>query len=243
MNWLFYILLVFVAVCMMLGAKKGFVKTAVSMVFMILVMVGTSWLNPYVGKFLREKTPVYTVIQKQCEEVVEGYIDKKVEDENPFGDETPQEFSSNYQEELLEEAPLPEAMRQYLLDNNNSDIYEILGVNAFADYIANYIAYGITNGIAYLLSFALAIIIIKVILYALNILTALPGVGLINTLGGLILGCVQGILWIWVFFVIITVLCNTWIGKELLGAIEDSAILSYLYDKNQLLKVIMAIVS
>jgi len=235
MDWLFYVLLVFVAICMIAGARKGFVRTAVSMVFMILVMVVASWLNPYVGKFLRENTPVYKAIQEQCENVILSYIESQGSGEA--------EIPVAQQVELLENAPIPKAMQQYLLQNNNSEIYQLLGVDKFVDYVANYIAYGITNGIGFLISFTLATIIVKIILYAVDLLTALPGISFINALGGLLLGGVQGILWIWVFFIIVTVLCNTAIGKSLLSAIEGSTILSYLYDKNQILQVIMAIMS
>jgi len=253
MDWLFYVLLVFVAICMIAGARKGFVRTAVSMVFMILVMVLASWLNPYVGKFLRENTPVYKVIQEQSENVILSYINSQgsrdadkedTEKASQKADEEVQtEIPIDQQVALLENAPIPKAMKQYLLQNNNSEIYQLLGVDKFVDYVANYIAYGITNGIGFLLSFTLATIIVKVMLYAVDLLTAIPGISFINALGGLLLGAVQGILWIWVFFIIVTVICNTAIGKSLLSAIEGSTILSYLYDRNQLLQVIMAIMN
>jgi len=253
MDWLFYVLLVFVAICMIAGARKGFVRTAVSMVFMILVMMLASWLNPYVGKFLRENTPVYKVVQEQSENVILSYIksqgsgDADVEDTEKASqkadEEVQTEIAIDQQVALLENAPIPKAMKQYLLQNNNSEIYQLLGVDKFVDYVTNYIAYGITNGIGFLLSFTLATIIVKVILYAVNLLTAIPGISFINALGGLLLGAVQGILWIWVFFIIVTVICNTAIGKSLLSAIEGSTILSYLYDRNQLLQVIMAIMN
>lgn len=253
MDWLFYVLLVFVAICMIAGARKGFVRTAVSMVFMILVMVVASWLNPYAGKFLRENTPVYKVIREQSRNVILSYIESQgngaadqedAEKASQKADEEVQaEIPLGRQVTLLENAPIPKAMKQYLLQNNNSEIYQLLGVDKFVDYVADYIAYGITNGIGFLLSFTLATIIVKVILYAVNLLTAIPGISFVNALGGLLLGAVQGILWIWVFFIIVTVLCNTAIGKNLLSAIEGNTILSYLYDRNQLLQVIMAIMN
>lgn len=234
MNWLFYVLLIFVAACMVMGARRGFFRTAVSMVFMILVLLVTSWINPYVGKFLRENTPIYETIQSQSQKVISNYIEK--EDE-----ESKVDIPVIRQVALLEDAPLPKALRQHLLQNNNAEIYKLLGVNKFVDYMASYVAYGITNGIGFLLSYALATIIIKIILYVIDILTAIPGISFINTVGGLLLGAVQGILWIWIFFVIVTVLCNTPVGQVLMKAIEENLILSYLYDKNLLLRVIMGI--
>ena len=54
MNWLFWVLLVFTVLSVIRGGRKGFVRTAVSMVSLILVMVIAAWVNPYVGRFLRE---------------------------------------------------------------------------------------------------------------------------------------------------------------------------------------------
>lgn len=56
MSWLFWILLVLFALFVIQGARRGLVRTAVSMVFFILVIVAVSWLNPYVSDFIRQKT-------------------------------------------------------------------------------------------------------------------------------------------------------------------------------------------
>ena len=66
-------------------------------------------------------------------------------------------------------------------------MYRQLAVENFTDYVSGYIAYGIINGIAFIASFLLAIIIIKVIMYAVDILTELPVISLMNRLGGLAL--------------------------------------------------------
>lgn len=248
MNWLFYVLMAFLVICMISGARKGFFRTAVSMVFMVLVLFLTSWINPYVGQFLRESTPVYKVIYEQCDKVISNQLlgaEAESEEEDPVrqAQSKDEEIPVSLQTQLIENAPLPQSLKQSLLENNNSEIYKSLGVDKFSDYLAGYLAYSITNGVGFLLSFILATIIIKVILYAVNVLTALPGINLINAVGGLLLGAAQGILWIWVFFIIITVLCNTQIGRMLIQAVEGDAILSYLYDKNVLLQVILSVVA
>lgn len=248
MNWLFYVLMGFLIICMINGARKGFFRTAVSMVFMVLVLFLTSWINPYVGRFLRESTPVYKVINAQCDKVISNQLlgggqENTTVDSTWQGQSTEDELSHNLQTQLIENASLPQTLKQSLLENNNSEIYQILGVDKFSDYLAGYLAYSITNGIGFLLSFTLATVIIKVILFAVNVLTALPGIHFVNAAGGLLLGALQGILWIWVFFIIITVLCSTQIGQALMQAVEGDAVLSFLYDKNVLLQVILSVVT
>lgn len=63
------------------------------------------------------------------------------------------EPSRNQQIELIEEMALPQSIRDALLENNNSEIYSVLGVDKFQDYVAGYIAGCITNGIGYIISF------------------------------------------------------------------------------------------
>lgn len=256
MNWLFFVILGFIVFNMFMGARKGFFKTAISMVFLVLVLVLASLLNPYVAKFLREDTPIYESIRSKSEDVMNSYIRKEAEDtlseeekaalaaqgiseEMIAANVKEADVPADMQKTLLNDLPLPEPIRRNLIHNNRIDVYELLGVDKFVDYISSYIAYSITNGIAFLLSFTLAIIIVKVALYAINILTAIPGINFINAAGGMLLGTASAILWVWVFFLVVTVLCNTAVGTVLMAAVEDDFLLSFLYDKNVFLPIIL----
>ena len=238
MNWLFWVLLVFTVLSVIRGGRKGFVRTAVSMVSLILVMVIAAWVNPYVGRFLRESTPVYQFVEKRCGTL---FADQLPGREAPDEEESI-EPSRNQQIELIEEMALPQSIRDALLENNNSEIYSVLGVDKFQDYVAGYIAGCITNGIGYIISFLIAILIIKVILYAVDILTGLPVINFVNAVGGMLLGIVQALLWIWIFFIVITVLCNTLPGQIVMEQIDSSEILKTLYDKNLLMNVILQVI-
>ena len=124
MNWLFWVLLVFTVLSVIRGGRKGFVRTAVSMVSLILVMVIAAWVNPYVGRFLRESKPVYQFVEKRCETL---FADQLPGREAPDEEESI-EPSRNQQIELIEEMALPQSIRDALLENNNSEIYSVLGV-------------------------------------------------------------------------------------------------------------------
>ena len=130
-------------------------------------------------------------------------------------------------------------MKNKLIQNNTAEMYRQLAVENFTDYVSGYIAYGIINGIAFIVSFLLAIIIIKVIMYAVNILTELPVISMMNRLGGMALGLVQGILWIWIIFFFIALLCNTTPGIYLMSLIQSDPVLSVLYNYNLLYNIVM----
>lgn len=239
MNWLFWVLLVFVVLCVMRGARKGFIKTAVSMVSMILVLLIVSWINPYIGEFLRESTPVYQAVKGQCEVLVQEYLDAAgVSEVIEAAEELPLEM----QIAGIESIPLPQSVENALLENNNSEVYKALGIEKFIDYLVSYLAYCVTNGIGFLVSFVVAIILVKMILYAVDVLTDLPVIGFCNTVAGMGLGLVQAILWIWIFFLMVTVFYHSVVGEILIDQIEGSQLLKLLYEKNLLIEVIMSVI-
>lgn len=236
MNWLFWILLIFGALSALRGAQKGFMKTAVSMFAMIFVLAVVSWVNPYVGDFLREGTPVYGIVENKCDKIIVDYI-------NDIGiyPEEREEIPLEMQISVIEHIPLPNSVKQVLLENNNSEIYQTFEIEYFVEYLSAYLSYCITNGIGFIVSFVIAIVLIKMILYAIDLLTEIPGVSFCNVVAGMALGLMQAILWIWVLFLIITVIYQSQIGMILVRQINESDILSLLYENNLLLNVILAV--
>lgn len=214
---------------MIQGFRKGLVRTAVSMVSFIIVIAATSWLNPYVGDFIRENTNWQDKIQEQCEEILFQGLD------NHF------DLSVTSQVTFIEALPLPQTMKEKLLENNNTEMYRHLAVEGFADYLSGYIAHAIMNGITFVISFFATILIIKMILYAMDVLTEIPGVGFLNRVGGLCLGGIQGMLWVWMIFLIVTILCDTGAGRYLMGIIKEDPVLTWIYDGNYLVHIIMGI--
>ena len=231
MNWLFWILLVIFALFVIQGARKGMVRTAVSMVSFILVIVAVSWINPYMGDFIREHTSWEESIQQRTSEMLAGVIEDQLEPD------------AGQQEEIIRQLPLPDGMKELLLENNNEEGYRSMAAEGFADYLSGYLAYAVINGIAFVLSFVVTIILIRLILYAVDILTDLPVLGGINRAGGIVLGAVQGLLWLWIIFLVIALFADTPAGRVLMEQIRINPVLSWLYNNNFLTMVIMRILS
>ena len=231
MNWLFWILLVIFALFVIQGARKGMVRTAVSMVSFILVIVAVSWINPYMGDFIREHTSWKESIQQRTSEMLAGVIEDQLEPD------------AGQQEEIIRQLPLPDGMKELLLENNNEEGYRSMAAEGFADYLSGYLAYAVINGIAFVLSFVVTIILIRLILYAVDILTDLPVLGGINRAGGIVLGAVQGLLWLWIIFLVIALFADTPAGRVLMEQIRSNPVLSWLYNNNFLTMAIMRILS
>ena len=75
-----------------------------------------------------------------------------------------------------------------------------------------------------------------ILLYALNkvldVFAKLPLLKQANKLVGMALGLVQGILLVWLFFALVTVISGTEFGQTMFRYINESKLLSFLYTNN-----------
>ena len=177
-----------------------------------------------------KRPPGRSVSKKKCNEVLLEQLEGRDDLQSITG-----------QVSYIEELPLPQTVKDKLMENNNTEIYKRLAVESFADYLGKYLSYGIINAICFLISFAIATILMYMILYAVDILTALPVIGTLNRIGGICIGCIQGLIWIWVIFLIITIICDTPAGIYLQGQIRSDPILTWIYDNNMLMKIVLQI--
>lgn len=216
------------------GLKKGFVRTLMSMVFFILVAVMVYFANPYVKDFLSEKTPVNEVIEEKCRDIfsLEQLLENSNIEENLLA-------AQKEQEKLIEALPLPEVLKKQLQANNNSEGYALLDVSGFEEYIAGFMANLVMTVLSYVVTFILAVLIVKIVMLMLDVVTALPVLKGINRLLGFGIGGVQGVCVVWLFFLVITVLGSTDMGNKLLIMINESSVLSFFYDTNIFLRLLM----
>ena len=145
------------------------------------------------------------------------------------------EIPKDVQISEIENASIPAFIKDMLLQNNNSTVYGELGVNSFPAYVATSISRLVLNVLSFLVTFLLAIIIVKALMFAVNIIGELPVLGLINHIAGGALGLVLGLVVIWLGFLIITLLYSTAVGSACFDMVEKSSILTFLYNCNPFL--------
>ena len=75
-------------------------------------------------------------------------------------------------------------------------------------------------------------IILRAIVFALDIVAELPVLGFINRLAGGVVGLGCALIIVWVAFIIITMLYMTSIGKEAYELIQNNDIIKMIYDYN-----------
>ena len=211
------------------GFRRGLVRTAVTMVSFLLIMVMVSAISPVINRIIVEQTTVQESVEGKCAKALESVLQ---ENENPDRSE---------QINTIEKLQIPMLLKEELLENNNSVVYNLLSVDTFAGYLASYLAAAIVQIMVYLISFILASIIMKIILNVLDLFSRLPILGGINRLGGFMLGTICGLLYLWIFFLIITIFSGTELGGYLLREVAGDKFLDYLYENNLLMQFLMSV--
>ena len=224
MNLLTIIILIVFALCLLRGWQRGFIKSLASMFSLILSIMLVSAATPYVTKFLKTQTPLYDYILEKCEDTftIKG------------GNATTQ-GSEEEQDSIIDSLSLPKVIKETLKENNTPQYYTQLAAKNLSDYVQKYMAGLILSIVSYILTFILIVSLVALAVAMLNIMTKLPVLHGINRLLGLGLGFFQGLIIVWIGFLIITIFSHTSVGRELMQMITDSSILSKMYDANALL--------
>ena len=92
------------------------------------------------------------------------------------------------------------------------------------------------NILVYVITFFLVNLLLRMTVMTLDVITDLPVLHGINQFFGLVLGLLQGVAVIWIGFLVLTVLVHTDFGTKLMAMVNESAVLSMLYNSNIFLR-------
>ena len=82
----------------------------------------------------------------------------------------------------------------------------------------------------------------QIIISIADIVSRLPLIKQINKTGGLLAGFLKGLIVVWVFFIAMTMFCETEFAKTVFAYINDNSFLAFLYNNNLILKLIFVII-
>lgn len=219
-NWLEIAVGIFLTGMMLYGHYKGFLRLAVSAAALIATLVIVNVAMPEVSSFLKDHTPVYHWVEQQISEVF-------TLDHRDDGTEMRSE-----QRQAIEELNLPREIKNMLIENNNSEIYQSLGVSAFTDYVGQYLTDVIFHAFSFIVLFILVRFGIFILVKWLDLVARLPIISGLNQLAGALLGGIQGLFYLWIGCLFLTAFSATAWASSVLMMIEESKWLSFLYHYN-----------
>lgn len=222
-HWLSIGVGVFLLSMVLYGHYRGFLRLAVTMTALILSLIVVRVAMPYVTGALKENTGIHRAIGQGLLHMA-GIEDIEEMIEAP---QLPVQ-----QREAIERLKLPEQMKEALLENNNNEIYHILGVDAFLDYLGAYLASMVLNLIGSVLLFLIVFLAIRLLIKWLDLVAKLPILSGINQIAGAILGGCQGLLVLWIAALIVKACAAMPWAQMVLVQVEGSLWLSFLYHNN-----------
>lgn len=242
---MFLVIMIFM-VFIILGYKRGLFRSILKLVLTGLSFVLAYLLAPIMSGILIQYTnideyisdKIYAGIASKVEQRIEaeltetlGYADEALTQQmtNVF---MATELNRNEQVAFIQGSGFPAYVQDALLSNNNDETKGKLVTSGFYDYVSTYVAYMILNGI----SFFLVALVLRIIFWLISLLISLavqlPIIGSINRFGGIVFGAAEGLLVVWLLFLLISVFVNTKYGQVMYNQILENRFLSFLYEKD-----------
>lgn len=213
--------------CAVAAWRKGFLRAAFGFLPMLAALVGTHIASPFVGKFLRE-TALFDSLSGSIRDSMG--LDTAIK-----------EGTMQTQTEIIEAMPLPDFLKEALLENNNPVIYQLLDVDSLKEYIAGFLANVCLNILSVVLAFLLIYIAVTVVLQALHLFSKLPVLSFFNRFMGFLIGGMKGVFFVWLGFVVLTFFqCRADLDGLFL-AMEKTYVANILYENNILQQFILTI--
>lgn len=228
MNWLLIVILLIILANIVWGYKKGFMQVALSLVSWLLVLIACYTITPIVADIIIEKTPLAAVVQDAVSEKVNEIIDEVA---SGAADAMENEMVAKIEENL------PEQIKGVILGEHAS-FGDLITSTGDVDIDTTELA----KNAAYLIALVIVLIISRIALVIaekfLNLVSKLPIIGQADALLGIAAGLVKGLVWCWVLLTIIAMLAYTGTNTDLLAMVNESKILTWLYENNLIMNTL-----
>ena len=231
-NWLSVLVACYLIGMMLYGHYRGFLRLAVSMAALLIALIGVRVMMPQVTAFLKENTGIHQWMEDTMLQAV-GLDEWGMDGQAVLPAE---------QRTLIEGISLPQSIKDALIENNNEEIYQLLGIDKFIDYIGSVLADRIINTLAFIILFIAVYVIIRVLAHLLDIVARLPVLSGMNQIAGAVLGLAMALFYFWIFCLVLNLFVSTDWGQYLIDSIESTPWLSFLYRNNILSGILLSVI-
>lgn len=209
-----------------IGYVRGFVRTCLGFLPSVAAIFGAYVTYPHLSKFLRG-TFVYEKIMKAVQSRLsfQGAV------------------SGVAQSDIFNSLNAPSFIKEALINNNNSVVYDILDVSGVEEYISGFIANVSVNILSVVIAFIGIFIVAKLIIRTLDFAADLPVLSFFNKSCGLALGLVKGVVFVWLIGIVLTFFYYNESFSDVVAMLNASKIALFMYENNYLLFMILKIIA
>ena len=246
MDWVVIVVGLILFLGLLIGIYRGALRIAVTLLTTVLSIVIAVYALPFAVQFVQDKTPLDDIIEEDVIGTMEDAIydlaleaagAEKEELEAEDAAATDQELTRDMQIKVIESSDLPAVLKNLLTTNNNDEIYSELGVETFAGYAGAFLSKILVQMIVFLGLLLVVTLLIRAIVFALDVVNDIPVFGLLNRLAGGVVGVAGSLFVVWFLFTVVTLLYTTDIGKEIYNSIQANGVTKLIYKYNPLLKL------
>lgn len=216
MNILTIIVLAVILVFGMIGHARGFIRMLLAIISLALTLYLAVIISPSISKALQQ-TELYNSVYESTFE----YVNEKVV-----------QSAANSMESVMEELELPDTLKKYI---SSQDAVKNAGGNIVVE-VAGRITKVIFDALIFIVTFIAAMVVVKLIFAAVNIMTYLPIIHGVNQIAGLFVGIAEGLIFVWIFFIVISLMGSSEFAMNMYQQINESSVLSFLYNNNIIMK-------
>ena len=236
----------------LIGWRKGVIRLVLSLVSMIITIMAAVVIAPMATTAIKNNTnideniaqSIYTVLYEN-KEVDEYFEDKQV----LTGGIDISQVESHIQTvtdvvaEVGDKINLPESLTEAVKAMPDSELMSVIRESVkeiTIRLIALRLADIVLTAIAYLVIMVVVSIVLRVVVAATGLIRRLPVIKQADKLGGLIVGLVEGIAVVWIFFTVVTAISGTQAASNILVQIHGNAILEALYNCNPITSLLFS---
>jgi len=216
MNWLLIAVLAIIIVNAWIGKKVGLIKIVFSLFSFLITLMISVWISPKINDILKNNEAFYQKTDQKVDMML------SLEDKE-----------SDNEDEMIDKLPLPGPIRDNLKENKAKQEANI------KSYIITQVTGIVINALAFILTYAVVFAGLWILSFAVKIVSKLPIIHQINKWAGFVVGGLQGIFIVWLLLLLLTVFGGSEISQSAFKQIEESSFLTFIYDKNFILHIVM----
>ena len=178
---------VFLVAFTIYGAKRGLLRSLAGIVILVVALVGAGMVaTSFSGPVAKVVSPL---LEKQIAQKVETVLEAQLETAEPDSPIDPSQI-----QELLAQLGIEEEVWDTMTEEIRSGMENTGGVlaEAVTGVVVENLVHSLLYGILYVIAFVLLMLLLHVLLGAMGLVMKLPGLNLLNTVGGGLLGLIEG---------------------------------------------------
>lgn len=191
-RWLEVAVAAYLIGMMLYGHYRGFIRIAVSVMSLFITLFAVRVAIPQTAAWLEHNTALYETMKESA--LKASGLDEKMDEMA----QTAGLAGKAGERAVIESLEIPDQVKKLLIENNNGEVYQEMGVQIFEDYVGKYLADRVIRVIIFTVLFTVFYASLHIAIVWLNLLSRLPIIYGLNKIAGAVLGLTEALIFVWI---------------------------------------------